>query len=301
MSYIEDQLSKYGDLEINTPLSKHTTFRIGGNARYFVYPKNEMSLLRVLEICRENNIVYRVFGKGSNILCSDDDFDGCIINLDRYFTDYQFEEDGSCYAQAGVSLILLAHSAMQASLTGLEFASGIPATLGGAVYMNAGAYRSDMSCIIKKVYVLKNESYVWLDVDELDYDYRHSIFQTHREWIIIGAHLQLEKGDQKEIKDLMDSRRQRRMETQPLKMPCAGSVFRNHEDYPAWKVIDEIGYRGKTIGGAQVSEKHSNFIVNAKDAKAKDVDELVKAIQKEVFKKFGIQLKMEVEKFNWPE
>lgn len=299
MNYIEDQFSKYGDLEINAPLSKHTTFRIGGNAKYFIYPKNEMNLLRVIEICRENNIEYRVFGKGSNILCSDEPFNGCIINLDRYFSECQFEEDGSCYAQAGLSLILLSHSAMNHALSGLEFASGIPATLGGAIYMNAGAYKSDMASIIKKVYVLKDDCYVWLTVDELEFAYRTSIFQKHRDWIIIGAHLQLELGDQKEIKALMDSRRQRRMDSQPLNMPCAGSVFRNHEKYPAWKVIDEIGYRGKQIGGALVSEKHSNFIVNAGNAKAKDVIQLVEEIQNEVYKKFNIHLKMEVEKFNW--
>lgn len=299
MNSIVDQLTNYGDLEIDAPLSKHTTYRIGGKARYFIYPKNEIALSRVIEICKENNIVYKIFGKGSNLLCSDDYFDGCIINLDRYFTDCHFENDGTCVAQAGISLIFLAHSAMKNSLTGLEFASGIPATLGGAIYMNAGAYKSDMSKIIEKVYVLKDNGYVWMDVKELDFSYRHSIFQSNKDWVVVGAQLKLEKGDQKEIKALMDSRRQRRMETQPLDKPSAGSVFRNHEVYPAWKVIDEIGYRGKMIGGAQVSEKHSNFIVNANNAKAVDVITLAKEIQEKVKERFGIELKMEVEKFNW--
>jgi len=300
MNYIEDQLKNYGDLVLNTPLSKHTTFKIGGKARYFIYPNNEMALARVVEICNENNVPYKVLGKGSNLLCHDDDFDGCIINLDRHFTDCHFEEDGTCYAQAGVSIIFLARLAMQKGFSGLEFASGIPATLGGTIFMNAGAYKSSMSDIVKKVYVLKNGIYEWMDLEELDYSYRHSIFQSHRDWIIVGAHLKLEKGDQKEIKDLMDSRRQRRLDTQPLDKPSAGSVFRNHELHPAWKLIDEIGYRGKQIGGAKVSEKHSNFIVNEDHAKAVDVFTLATEIQEKVKETFGIELKMEVERFNWP-
>jgi UDP-N-acetylmuramate dehydrogenase len=300
MSYIEEQLKNYGDLEVNSPLSKHTTFKIGGNAKYFIYPFNEIALARVVEICKENNVPYKVIGKGSNLLCHDQDFEGCVINLDRHFTDCHFEDDGTCYAQAGISIILLAHSAMQKSLSGLEFASGIPATLGGTLFMNAGAYKSDMSQVVEKVYVLKDGNYIWMQNEELDYSYRHSIFQSNRDWIIVGACLKLTKGDQKEIKALMDSRRQRRLDTQPLDKPNAGSVFRNHELYPAWKVIDEIGYRGKKIGDAMVSEKHSNFIVNDGNAKAEDVFTLACEIQSKVKEKFGIELKMEVERFNWP-
>lgn len=299
MDHIEEKLKAHGDLEINVPLSKHTTFRIGGNCKYFVYPKNEMSLLRIIELCKENKIEYRVFGKGSNLLCSDADYDGVIICLDRYFNEFQMEEDGHIYAQAGVSLILLAHEAMKASLSGFEFASGIPATLGGAVYMNAGAYKSNMANIIEKVYVLKDDSCVWMDVDKLEYAYRHSIFHEHRDWIILGASIRLNKGNQSDIRALMDSRRARRIASQPLNKPCAGSVFRNPDEYPAWQLIEEIGYRGKMIGGAKVSDKHANFIVNENNAKAIDVYKLVVAIQEEVQKKYQIEMKMEVEKFNW--
>ncbi|NBK96988.1 MAG: UDP-N-acetylmuramate dehydrogenase [Erysipelotrichia bacterium] len=301
MNLMEEKLQSHGDLEINVPLSKHTTFRIGGICKYFVYPKNEMSLLRIIELCKENKLAYRVFGKGSNLLCSDDYYDGVILCLDRYFNEIQIEEDGQIFAQAGVSLIYLAHEAMKASLSGLEFASGIPATLGGALYMNAGAYKSNMADIVKKVYVLKDDSCVWIDVDELAYAYRSSIFHHHRDWIILGARLQLKKGEQSEIKALMDSRRERRLASQPLNKPSAGSVFRNPQTYPAWQLIEEIGYRGKQIGGAKVSDKHANFIVNEDHAKASDVDALVKAIQKEVHEKYQIEMKMEVEKFNWQE
>ena len=183
---IEKRLQPYADVEMNVALSAHTTFRIGGNCKYFIYPKNELNLLRILDILEEEKIPYRVFGKGSNILCSDEDYDGAIINLDRYFTDFTFEENGECVVQAGASIILLAHEAMKHSLSGLEFASGIPGTIGGAVFMNAGAYKSDISKILKEVYVVKNKNIVTMDVQELEYRYRHSIFQANRDWIIIG-------------------------------------------------------------------------------------------------------------------
>lgn len=194
---------------------------------------------------------------------------------------------------------MLAHEAMKNSFSGLEFASGIPGTLGGAVFMNAGAYKSDISQILKEVYVLKDRSIVVMRAEELEYAYRHSIFQSHRDWIILGARLQLEKGDQKEIRDLMDSRRKRRMSSQPLDKPCAGSMFRNPKDYQAWQLIEEIGMRGTRIGGAMVSEKHANFIVNEDNARAEDVIQLVEVIQKEVRKRFGVELITEVERFNW--
>ena len=165
--------------------------------------------------------------------------------------------------------------------------------------MNAGAYKSDISQILKEVYVLKDRSIVVMRAEELEYAYRHSIFQSHRDWIILGARLQLEKGDQKEIRDLMDSRRKRRMSSQPLDKPCAGSMFRNPKDYQAWQLIEEIGMRGTRIGGAMVSEKHANFIVNEDNARAEDVIQLVEVIQKEVRKRFGVELITEVERFNW--
>lgn len=301
MNQLKEKFSQYGDLEIDASLAKHTTFKIGGRAKYFLYPKNEMGLMRVIEICKENKLPYKIFGKGSNILCHDRPYDGLIICLDRYFNEYYFEMDGTCMVQAGVSLILLAHAAMKKALSGLEFASGIPATVGGALFMNAGAYKSSMSEIVEKVYVLKDGNAVWMRVEDVDYAYRHSIFQSNPEWIILGAKLKLKQGEQSEIMHLMDSRRQRRMDTQPLDKPNAGSVFRNPENALAWQLIENAGLRGMQIGGAQVSEKHANFIVNVEEAKAADVDALVKHIQKVVQENYGVSLKMEVEKFNWEE
>lgn len=292
-------LEKNGDLELDAPLSKHTTYQIGGKAKYLVYPKNEISLMRIVALCKQENLPFKVFGKGSNLLCSDNDYDGVVICLDRYFNEFNMEEDGTCLAQAGVSIILLAHQAMQNSLSGLEFASGIPATLGGVVAMNAGAYKSNISQIIKRVYTLINDECVWLEKDMLDFAYRHSIFQQHPDWIILGVELKLQPGDQKEIRELVDARRQRRRESQPLEKPCAGSVFRNPKDFQAWELIEGCGLRGRQIGGARVSEKHANFIVNEGNATAKDIDQLVLLVQNTVFEKYGVHLKMEVEKFNW--
>lgn len=296
---LERQLSAYGDVECNEPLTKHTTFRIGGNAKYFIYPKNELCFMRILELLKQHEIPHKIFGKGSNLLCSDDDYEGAVICLDRYMTDFYFEEDGTLVAQAGCSIILLAHEAMKRSFTGLEFASGIPGTLGGAMYMNAGAYKSSISELLQSVFVLKEDTCVWMDVKELDYSYRHSRFQQKEDWIILGGRLKLELGDQKEIRDLMDSRRKRRMESQPLNKPCAGSMFRNPEQAQAWELIEKIGYRGKRIGGAMVSEKHANFIVNEEQASAKDIAQLVSEIQEKVKEAFDIDLRTEVERFNW--
>lgn len=299
MEKLIERLRSYADVECDVKLSTRTTFRIGGPCKYFIYPKNMLGLLRILDILEEAQIPRKVFGKGSNILCSDDAYEGAVISLDRYFTDFVFEADGTCVAAAGTSIILLAYEAMKNSLSGLEFASGIPGTVGGAVFMNAGAYKNDMSKILKEVYVLKDKSVVSMSVEELDYRYRHSLFQSHFDWIILGCRLQLTKGDQKDIRDLMDSRRKRRMDSQPLDKPCAGSMFRNPQGYQAWELIERIGYRGKRIGGAMVSDKHANFIVNEDHAKATEILALVKEIQQEVRKQFGVELITEVEKFNW--
>ena len=294
-----DHLQQYGDVLCKEPLAKHTTFRIGGECDYFVYPKNILCFLRILQILKEEQIPYRIFGKGSNLLCSDDAYHGVILCLDRYLNNFYFEEDGTLLAEAGCSIILLAQEAMRRSFTGLEFASGIPGTLGGALYMNAGAYKSDISFFVKEVLVYRNDRLEWVKKEDLAYAYRHSLFQTQPTWLILGAKLKLEKGDQRAIRALMDSRRTRRLESQPLDKPNCGSVFRNPQTHQAWKLIEEIGYRGKTIGGAMVSDKHANFIVNIGDAKASEVDQLIREIQEKVLERYGVEMITEVERFNW--
>ncbi len=297
---VTEQLNIYAKVLEKEPMSRHTTFHVGGLVDYFIYPTNFTALMCVIHILNKENIPFFVMGRGSNILFSDKDFHGAIINLDREINDFYIEKEGTIVAQAGCSIINLSVQAMKNDLSGLEWASGIPGSIGGAIYMNAGAYKSNMEEIIDEVCVLKDNTIVWMDSKELDFGYRHSIFQSHKDWIILACRLTLQKGKNREIRDLMDSRRERRMNSQPLDKPCAGSIFRNLEEMPAWKLIDEMGLRGYQIGGAKVSEKHSNFIVNENNtASASDIRSLIDLIRAQAKEKYGISLITEVEQMNW--
>ena len=293
------RLESYADIKVNEPMKFHTTYRIGGKVDYFIYPKSDVALIFIFDILKEEEIPYFVLGRGSNVLFSDEDFHGAIINLDKNLNDCYFEPDGIVVAQAGCSIIRLANEAMKHGLSGLEFASGIPGSVGGALYMNAGAYKSDVSQILIDVCVLKDNKLEWIAKEELDYSYRHSIFQKKRDWTIVAARFQLKEKNKEEILELMNSRKERRIASQPLDRPCAGSTFRNPESMPAWKIIDELGYRGMICGGAQVSEKHSNFIVNVEDAQAKDVYSLICDIKTKAKEVYDIDLITEVEFLNW--
>lgn len=298
MDELLKELSQYAIVETDVPMSKMTTLHIGGPARYVIYPENSLALDAIMQVINEHQIPYKVFGKGSNLLCSDDPFEGVVVRLDRHMDSYYFNDD-EITAEAGCSLIALSYAAAKKGLSGLEFASGIPGTIGGAVFMNAGAYKSSMSEILKEVFVYRNGVFEWIKAEECCFGYRSSIFQEHSDWIVAGVKIKLRPGDVTEIHDLMDNRRERRISSQPLDKPSAGSVFRNPENIPAWKLIEGIGYRGKMIGGAKVSEKHVNFIVNENCAKASDYLDLVLEIQKQVREQFDVDLHMEVEKFNW--
>lgn len=297
METMLEQLKKVAAVETGVPLSSMTTLRIGGKAKYVAYPDDSVSLDSLIRIIRKNHLPFKLIGKGSNLLCSDKDYDGVIIRLEK-FNDF-YIVDTSVVAQAGCSIIAVAYAAMKAGLSGLEFASGIPGSVGGVTFMNAGAYRSSMSNVIDSVFVYRDGKFEWVPKGECGFGYRTSVFQSHPDWIVIAIRLNLEKRDPDEIRALMDSRRERRMASQPLDRPSAGSVFRNPDDVPAWKLIEGIGYRGHRIGDAQVSEKHVNFIVNDGHARAEDFLALTEEIQKLVKEKYGISLHMEVEKFNW--
>lgn len=292
------ELEALAEVEENIPLSKMTTLRIGGVARYVVYPENTLSLQGVMNKLNQNHIPYKVIGKGSNLLCSDEPFDGVIIRLDRYLCNAYFDNE-HLVAEAGCSIIALSYESMKNELSGLEFASGIPGTVGGVTFMNAGAYKSSMADVIDSVSVYRDGKIEWIQNADCGFSYRTSIFQKHPDWIILAVKMTLKKGDQKEIRELMDSRRERRMNSQPLDKHSAGSIFRNPEEIPAWKLIEGAGFRGKRIGDAVVSEKHVNFIVNENHASAKDFITLVTDVQKAVKDKYDIDLYMEVEKFNW--
>lgn len=292
------ELEALAEVEENIPLSKMTTLRIGGVARYVVYPENTLSLQGVMNKLNQYHIPYKVIGKGSNLLCSDEPFDGVIIRLDRYLCNAYFDNE-HLVAEAGCSIIALSYEAMKNELSGLEFASGIPGTVGGVTFMNAGAYKSSMADVIDSVSVYRDGKIEWIQNADCGFSYRTSIFQKHPDWIILAVKMTLQKGNQKEIRELMDSRRERRMNSQPLDKHSAGSIFRNPEEIPAWKLIEGAGFRGKRIGDAVVSEKHVNFIVNENHASAKDFIALVTDVQKAVKDKYDIDLYMEVEKFNW--
>ncbi len=298
MKQLFERLANYGTIEKNKSLAKMTTLRIGGKARLVIYPETDISIDPIIKLLNEYNFPYKVIGKGSDLLCSDDDYDGAIIRLDKHFNNAYFE-DNEIIAQGGVSIISLSNDAMKKGLSGLEFASGIPGTLGGSIYMNAGAYKSCIADILSEVFVYHDGTFSWMKKEDCDFNYRSSIFQKHPDWIILGAKLVLQKGKKNEIAKLMEDRRERRMKTQPLDSPSCGSVFRNPENYNAWELIEGIGYRGKQIGGAKVSEKHCNFILNVDNASAKDYMKLVKDIQKKVKQKYDIDLYTEMEMFNW--
>ncbi len=298
MKDIYEELASIAEVDRDIPLSKMTTLRIGGIARYVVYPENSLSLEGIIYKLNTEHIPYKVIGKGSNLLCSDDVFEGVIIRLDRYFVDAYYV-DNQLVAEAGCSIIALSYDAMKNDLSGLEFASGIPGTVGGVTFMNAGAYKSSMADIIDSVSVYHDGKIEWLSNSDCEFSYRTSIFQKHPDWIILAVKMNLTKSNQQDIRELMDSRRERRMNAQPLDKPSAGSVFRNPENVPAWKLIEGVGYRGKRIGDAVVSTKHVNFIVNDGHATASDFITLVNDVQKAVKDKYDIDLFMEVEKFNW--
>lgn len=288
-----------GECLENEPLYKHTTYKVGGPCRLYLKVKDVPSLQKVMEYIAKENIPYFVIGRGSNLLFSDKEFDGVILSLNENLT--QISVNGCIVkAEAGVSVIRLANEVCKCGLSGLEFAGGIPASVGGAIYMNAGAYLSEMANVIVSVTILNNHGEIeTLSKDQMQFSYRHSILQDHPEWIVLGCEIELQPEEVQVIRDLMDKRKEKRMATQPWNQPSAGSVFRNPEGKAAWQCIDECGLRGKEIGGAQISPKHSNFIVNNGYASAKDILSLIQLAQKEVKEKLGIQLHTEVRLINW--
>lgn len=297
--YYQDLLNlDVGVVLKDEPLYKHTTFRVGGPAKLFVKVKDLESLILVIKYCRKHRIKLFVIGRGSNLLFSDKSFQGIIISLEQF---NQYKINGNkVTAQCGVALIRLAYDCAKVGLSGFEFMGGIPGNVGGGVFMNAGAYNSNIAEVLESVTILnENLELVTLSKDEMDFSYRHSAIQEHKKWIVIEASFVLTTKTVAEVKDLLDRRKERRMASQPWSQPSAGSVFRNPEGMSAWKLIDDAGLRGYEIGGAQVSPKHSNFIVNNGYASAKDIYDLIFYVQKQVKEKYGVLLKPEVRFINW--
>lgn len=275
------------------PMRMHTTFRIGGEAALFVAPTTIEAIAGVVRICREQNVPYYVVGNGSNLLVSDQGYDGVVIQIYRSFN--QITTNGEeIRAQAGAMLSVIAKTALAEELTGFEFASGIPGTIGGAVVMNAGAYGGEMKDVLKEVTVLTQEGEIRVvAAKELELGYRSSLAAKNG-WIILEAVLRLNKGEESSIRSRMEELKEQRVTKQPLDLPSAGSTFKRPTGYFAGKLIMDAGLRGYTVGGAQVSEKHCGFVVNKGGATAQDVYHLIRDVQKKVYEAYGVMLEPEV-------
>ena len=259
-------ISKY---EKDVLMKNYTTYRVGGKAKYIVYPKDIDSLVRLIKYLRSNNIKYKILGNGSNLLFSDNCYDGVLIKLSE-FNNIKFLAKNKVRVGAGFNLIKLSLLTAKKSLTGLEFASGIPGTVGGSVFMNAGAYKSDMGYVVETVKVLTPElNVINLENKEMNFHYRTSFLKTHPDYICLEVVIKLRKGKKEAIEELIRERRQRRLDSQPLEYPSAGSVFRNPEGDFAGRLIEESGLKGKKHGGAMISAKHANFVINYKMLKQK--------------------------------
>lgn len=278
----------------NEPMSRHTSFRIGGPADVLVCPKSEEALCEAVRAAKEAQLPLTILGNGSNVLVRDEGIRGIVLNT-ALLTDVQCS--GTVIeAQSGALLSVLSKTALQHSLTGLEFAGGIPGSLGGALFMNAGAYNGQMKDVVltSRYYDRNTDTIGTLHGEEHAFDYRTSVFKAHPEWIALSAQLQLKQGDETEIRAMMDDFAQRRRDKQPLNYPSAGSTFKRPTGYFAGKLIQDAGLMGFRVGGAQISEKHAGFVVNKGDATCADVLALIEAVQEKVMQKFGVQLEPEV-------
>ncbi len=289
---------KIGKVEKNVSLKKYTTYRAGGTAKVIVSPKSIDKLLELLKLLKDNNVEYKILGNGSNLIFNDSVYEPVLIKLNDI--NHCDINNNVITVGAGYSLISLAMKVSRLGLTGMEFATGIPGTVGGAVYMNAGAYKSDMGYIVTEVKAInENLEIVTLYNKDLKFKYRSSFFQTHKNYICIEATIKLKYGSKKLIKEVIEDRRQKRISTQPLEYPSAGSVFRNPENDYAWRLINVCGLKGYKIGGAMVSEKHANFIINVGNAKGEDIRNLILYVKDTVKKETGVDLKVEQEFVNW--
>ena len=280
---------------IDEPMSRHTTFRVGGPADFFVTPKAKEEVRDVIRVCKELGIPYYIIGNGSNLLVSDAGYRGVIIQIYKEMNEVTVE-DNLVKAQAGALLSGIAAKALAAELTGFEFASGIPGTIGGACVMNAGAYGGEMKDVLESVTVLTGEGeIIELSRNELELGYRTSVI-AKKGYIVLGAVLKLERGDGEKIKAYMDELKEKRVTKQPLEYPSAGSTFKRPEGYFAGKLIEDAGLRGFQVGGAQVSEKHCGFVINRDHATAADIMELMRQVQIRVKENSGVDLEPEVKR-----
>ena len=299
VEFIKD--NNIGKFDEDVNLKKHCTYKVGGTCKVMVYPKDTKKLVSLLKYLKANKILYRVIGKGSNILFSNKEYNGVLIKLDEFDQcDFYGRNNTKVKVGAGYSLLKLSLMAAKKGLTGLEFASGIPGSVGGAVFMNAGAYKTDMGYIVESVKVLTPDfKVIKLENKEMDFHYRTSFLQKHRDYICLEVVLKLAVGKREAIEEVIKERRIRREESQPLEYPSAGSVFRNPPDNFAGKLVEDCGLKGLIKGGAMISDKHANFVINYKDASSDDIKYLIDLAHDKVLEEYGIDLKVEQEFVNW--
>lgn len=286
-------------IKLNEPMSKHTSFRVGGNADVYIIVQNKENLIEVLKIAKEYNLPITIVGNGTNLLVKDNGIRGLVINYassNFEIIDSNKVDEYKIKVDSGVKNGVLAQFLLKNELTGFEFAAGIPGTIGGAIYMNAGAFGGEIANIVEsvtyislkdlKIYTLKNE--------QCEFAYRTSIFEQDEDKIILEAIFNFKKGKKEEIAQKMDEFRNKRLSSQPLDKPSAGSTFKRGENFITAKLIDECKLKGYKIGGAQVSEKHAGFIINTGTASAKDIIDLIEYVKTKVYEKFGVEIKPEV-------
>ena len=287
-----ENILEKSNIKVNEPMSKHTSFKVGGNADYFVKAQTVEQVINVRKYAEENNIPLYVIGNGSNILVTDRGIRGIVLKIDLQKIEINEEE---VTVGAGVKVMALAQKLLGEELTGFEELSGIPGTIGGAIRMNAGAYGKEIKDIcIQTTCLDENNNIKILKNNEQDFSYRHSIFED-KKYIILETKLKLEKGKKEEIKGKMEELSAERKEKQPWEYPSAGSTFKRKEGVITAKLIDECGLKGYSIGGAEVSKKHAGFVINKGNATAKDILDLIEYIKKNVYEKFNIEIEEEIE------
>ena len=293
-----DQCS-IGKSEENVSISKLTSYHSGGKADLVVYPKDVEKFILLLKELRGLEIPFKIIGNGSNLLFSDKEYEGVLIKLTE-FDSVTFHKNGRIIVGAGYSLMRLSFQTAKKGLTGLEFASGIPGTIGGAVYMNAGAYKSDMGYVVRSVRVLTPDyRIITLENKELDFHYRTSFFRKNPGYVCLEAEIKLVPGDREAIEAIIEDRKERRVSSQPLEYPSAGSVFRNPEGDFAGRLIESLGLKGLRRGGAMISDKHANFVINENNASSSDIKYLIDLAHDKVYDEYGIDLTIEQEFVNW--
>lgn len=290
-----EKLVSKENIKYNESMKKYTTMKVGGNVECLVTPTSIKEITQVVKFARENNIKLYVLGNGSNVIVKDEGILGIVLKLSNKFADVKIDGE-YITALSGATMPYVSMLAKKNMLSGLEFACGIPGTIGGGAKMNAGAYGSEMSNVIEEVtYIDEDLNIKTIKNKECNFSYRHSIFTQNKDFVIVEVKMKLEKGNLKDIEEKMEEYRKARTEKQPLEYPNSGSIFKRPEGYFVGKLVQDAGLRGKTIGGAQVSTKHTGFIVNVGNATCKDVEDLIKFVQDTVYEKFGVKLETEVE------